>query len=123
MRALRAAGPEEEFPEAAAAAMGEALRAVAGPAAAAALFGACDAVSGAGYEGRDAAGTLLLVARGHPCVEVLLLLSQPTPLSATRAARKALELSRGDVSPLCDGTDIWGLGRLARPYDPSREDL
>lgn len=122
VRELRAVGHEEEFREAAAAAMREALRPIAGQAADA-LFDACDALSAEGYEGGDPAGTLLLAARGHPALDELLALADPTPLGATRAARKLLELSRGDVAPLSDGAVIWGLGRVARPYDAAREDL
>ena len=122
VRDLRAVGHEEEFREAAASAMRDALRPVVGPAADG-LFGACDALSAEAYEGGEARGTLLLVARRHPAIDVLLEPCDPTPLLATRAARKTLELSRGEVAPLCDGTVIWGLGRVARPYDPARKDL
>jgi hypothetical protein len=118
---LEAVHDVEEVREAAAA-MGDALRPLVGPAADA-LFGACDALSAEPYEGAEARGTLLLVARGHPAVDVLFELADPTPLLAARAARKTLELSRGVVAPLCDGTVIWGVGRVARPYDPARRDL
>jgi hypothetical protein len=122
VRELRAVGHEDGFREAAAAVMCEALRPVAGPAAAA-LFERCAALSAEGYEGGETRGTLLLLPRGHPAVEVLLELREPVPLVATRAARKALELARGDVAPLSDGLAIWGLGRVAHPYDPARQDL
>lgn len=122
VRELRAVGHEEEFREAAAAAMSEALRGIAGDAADA-VFPACDALSAEGYEGREATGTLILAAPGHPSVEELLALADPAPLGATRAARKLLELSHGDVAPLSDGVVVRGLGRVARPYDAARADL
>jgi hypothetical protein len=122
VRGLQGVGHEEGFREAAAAVLCEALRPVAG-AAASALFEVCEALSAAAYEGSEARGTLLLLARGHPAVEVLLELREPVPLRATRAARKALELSRGEVAPLSDGLVIWGAGRVAHPYDPARQDL
>jgi hypothetical protein len=122
VRELGAGGHELQFQEAAAAAMRDALRPVAG-AAADALFALCDALSAEGYEGGEPRGTLLLVARGHPAIDVLLEPGVPTPLAATRAARKLLELSRGELAPLCDGTVVWGLGRVARRYDPARADL
>lgn len=122
MRELGAVAHDGEFREAAASAMAGALRPVFG-AAADGLFAVCEALSAEGYEGGEARGTLLLVARGHPAVDVLLEPADPTPLAATRAARKLLELSRGDLAPLCDGAIVWGLGRVARPYDPAREDL
>jgi hypothetical protein len=102
VRELRAVGHEEELREAAAAAMAEALRPVVGAGAAETLFGVCETLSCEVYEGAQTHGTLLL---------------------ATRAARKTLELSRGEIAPLCDGTVIWALGRVAGPYDPARADL
>jgi hypothetical protein len=123
VRELRAVGHEEEFREAAAAAMAEALRPAVGPGAADALFGACETLSAEAYEGAETRGSLLLSPRGHPAVELVLELVDPTPLAATRAARKALELSRGEIAPLCDGAVIWALGRVAGPYDPARADL
>jgi hypothetical protein len=56
-------------------------------------------------------------------VDVSIELAEPVPLRRTRAARKALELGHGELAPLSDGTAIWGVGRLARPYDPARGDL
>lgn len=114
---------EEELRRSASARMTEALRALLAPEAARALFAACDALSAEAYERGDASGTLLVLARGHPAVDVLLALEDPAPLARTRAARKLLELSLGDVAPLSDGTVIWGLGRVARAHDPSRGEL
>jgi hypothetical protein len=96
---------------------------VVAPEAAGTLFAACDTLSAQAYERSETSGALLLCARGHPCVEVLLEVTEPVPLRSTRAARKALEMSRGGVAPLSDGASIWGLGRVARPYDRAREDL
>jgi hypothetical protein len=73
-----------------------------------------DALSAEGYERGEATGTLLLCSRGDTGVEVLVELAEPVPLRSTRAARKALELGREAVAPLCDGTSVWGVGR-ARP--------
>lgn len=122
VRELGAVAEKDDDRSAAAAAMAEALRGVAGPAADA-LFEICDALSAEAYEGAETTGALLLAPRGHPSVDVLLEMAETTPVRATRAARKTLELSRGQVAPLSDGAVIWGLGRVARPYDPGREDL
>jgi hypothetical protein len=73
-----------------------------------------DALSAEAYERGEATGTLLLCSRGDAGVEVQVELAEPVPLRSTRAARKALELGRGAVAPLCDGGSIWGVGR-ARP--------
>ncbi len=123
VRDLRSVADEEAFRRAASALMSEALQPVAGPDAARALFDACDALSAEAYERGDAKGALLVLARGHPAIDVLLELERPTPLARTRAARKLLELSLGDVLPLSDGTVLWGLGRVARAHDPSRGEL
>jgi len=89
----------------------------------AALFAACDAIAAEPYERREAEGSLLLCARGHPSVDELVVLVAPVPLASTRAARKALELCRGELAPLSDGATIRGVGRVARTYGPARADL
>jgi hypothetical protein len=122
-RALGAGDDEDVLRRAASGLLCEALRPLVAPEAGGAALAACDALSAASYERGETTGVLLFCQRGHPCVEVLLEMTEPVPILATRAARKALELGLGEVAPLCDGADIWGLGRLARPYDGSREDL
>jgi hypothetical protein len=103
--------------------LGAAVAPFAPEAAAAALFAACDAIAAEPYERQEADGSLLLCARGHPCVDELVALVAPVPLRSTRAARKALELSRGELAPLCDGATIRGVGLVARTYAPARADL
>jgi len=124
---VRVLGPGDEGEgarrEAGARLVAEALPRLVSSDVASALFDALDALSGEAYERQDAAGSLLLCARGHPAVDVSIELAEPVPLRRTRAARKALELGRGELAPLSDGTAIWGVGRLARPYDPARGDL
>ena len=120
--ALRASSDEDLLRRAAARVMDEALARIAGPEASGALFAACDALSAEAWERADARGTLLLAARGHPSLDLMLELVAPVPLRATRAARKLLQLSRAGLAPVADGAAIWGLGRVA-PHDPAREDL
>jgi hypothetical protein len=103
--------------------MDEALGAVVSAGAAGALFTACDALSAESYERGETIGSLLLSAKGHSSVEVLLELTDLVPIRQARAARKALELSRGEVAPLCDGVAIWGLGRVATPNHGGGDDL
>lgn len=122
-RALDGVEDEDELRRAASRLMADALAGVATPEAAAALFAACDVLSTEAYERSETSATLLLCARGHPSVEVLLELVEPVPVRSARAARKALQLSREPVAPLSDGASIWGLGRVAGPYDAAREDL
>ena len=122
-RELGPGGDEDDRRRTASAVMADALGKVIATEAAGALFAACDALSAESYERGETHGSLVLCARNHPCLDVLLEMTEPVPVRSTRAARKVLEMSRGGVAPLSDGVSIWGLGRVARPYDPGREDL
>ena len=87
------------------------------------LFSTCNTLSSLRYEGNDSRGGMLLSRRGHPNVELLLVLTRPVALSDFPAVRKLLEMSNEDISLLCDTDVIYGLGRPAGVYEPIRHDL
>ena len=118
-----AMGEDDPVRSVAARTMREAVARFGAPGDADAIFAACDILSREPYERQEAHGSLLLSARDHPSIDVLVQLLDPVPLRSRRAARKALQLCRAPVVPLCDGASIWAAGRLARPYDPARKDL
>lgn len=81
-----------------------------------------DAVAAQPYEGRAGAGTLLLLAPEHTHVDVVVSFDRPVSVRATRELRKVLEMSVPDLGLLCDGANVYGMGRLAPGYDPRAED-
>lgn len=87
------------------------------------LFSTCNTLSSLRYEGNDSRGGMLLSRRGHPNVEMLLVLTRPVALSDFPAVRKLLEMSNEDISLLCDTDVIYGLGRPTGVYEPIRHDL
>ncbi len=87
------------------------------------LFGDCIAVAALPYEGRGGVGRMIMAERDHPNVETQIVFKSPIRLRDYRMARKALEMARGDMSLLCDGGQIYGLGVVTGIYDPTRQDL
>jgi len=83
---------------------------------------ALNEVSAQPYEGRASAGGLLLATYDNPHVEVSMQFVDPLALSRTRSIRKALEMATDDRLLLCDGNEIFGIGRLLPSYYPPQED-
>lgn len=87
------------------------------------LFGDCIAIAALPYEGRGGVGRMIMAERDHPNVEAQIIFKSPIRLRDYRMARKALEMARGDLSLLCDGGQIYGLGVVTGIYDPTKQDL
>jgi hypothetical protein len=81
-----------------------------------------DAVAAQPYEGRTGVGTLHLMSREHPHVEVVISFDRAVSVRATRELRKVLEMSAPGLGLLCDGADVYGMGRVNPDFDPSDED-
>jgi hypothetical protein len=75
------------------------------------LFEAMNALSAQPYDGRTGIGTLLINKPGTALADVQVEFRKPIHLSATRALRKALEMTGPDLSLLTDGIHASGLGR------------
>ena len=73
---------------------------------------AFDAVSAQPYEGRAGKGSLLLASRGGEGIKTVMSLEHPVPIGRAQSLRKVLELSAGDLHLLCDGREVYGLGKL-----------
>ena len=93
------------------------------------LFDACNQISAMRYEGSIGMGRMLLARPNHPWVRVALRLRRPVPLGQYRWARKILQMASDDISVLCDGRELYGLGSIGRDhnlacigYDPASED-
>jgi len=82
---------------------------------------ALDAVAAQPYEGRSGVGTVILASRRNGAVDTVVPFSQPVSLDQVRAFRKVLEMSGPELHVLCDGRDIYGLGRMSASYDPATE--
>ncbi|RKH09520.1 hypothetical protein D7X74_29430 [Corallococcus sp. CA047B] len=91
------------------------------------LFDACNQISAMRYEGSIGLGRMVLARPGHPAVREALRLRKPVPLGQSRWARKILQMASDDISVLCDGRELYGLGSIGSDscvgYDPGREDL
>jgi hypothetical protein len=88
------------------------------------LHAAMDAVAAQPYEGRSSLGRVVLAGSGHPEVETRLAFVDPIPIGSTRRFRKALEMTNDELSLLCDGAILTGLGaiRPAESIPPTEED-
>ncbi len=86
-------------------------------------FEACNAISTMTYEGTDSAGSMIVARRDHPNLAIEYLFLDEIGLIDYRMVRKLLELSKGDRMLLCDGSSIYGVGKVTPPYDATHEDL
>lgn len=66
------------------------------------------------YESSESTGTLLL-APDRSGVELVLVLNLPLTVAEVRGVRKLLQISSENLSLLCDGAEIYGLGRSRGP--------
>ncbi len=73
---------------------------------------AFDAVSAQPYEGRAGKGSILLAPTGDEGILTVMDLEHPVPIGRARSLRKVLELSIGDLHLLCDGREVYGLGKI-----------
>ncbi|AQP46125.1 hypothetical protein RPIT_10605 [Tessaracoccus flavus] len=73
---------------------------------------AFDAVSAQPYEGRSGRGSILLAPQGDAGIQTVMELEHPVPIGRARSLRKVLELSVGGLHLLCDGREVYGLGKL-----------
>ncbi len=87
------------------------------------FFQACDLIASMRYEGGEGHGRLIVAARGHPDVEVVLEFHQPIDLEDRRGVRKVLELTGGDLCLLTDAARVFGLGRTTGAYERHAESL
>lgn len=82
------------------------------------LHAALDAVAAQPYEGRSSIGHVVLAQQGHPEVEQIVAFVERIPVASTRRFRKALEMTDGQLGLLCDGAQLFGLGRVAASTTP-----
>lgn len=90
---------------------------------ASALKTGLDALAAQPYEGRSGAGSIVIAARDHPALDVVVRLDNPVSVTQTRAMRKLLEMSSDDLELLTDGQAAYGLGKVSDEYDPSTEEI
>lgn len=85
------------------------------------VFEVLNEISSLRYEGAASRGQILFAPKQSAAVTVRLSLSEPLDLREPKLARKAVEMSDGDLCCICNGKDgISGLGNL---NDPQAEDV
>jgi hypothetical protein len=87
------------------------------------LHSALDAVAAQPYEGRSGFGTVILASPQAIGVDIVVPFSKHVSIHQVRAFRKVLEMSGPDLHVLCDGRDLYGLGRQTGSYDPDAESI
>jgi hypothetical protein len=88
------------------------------------IYGPLEAATSQKYEGVGAAGHLILAQPGHSAVTELLRFGRAVSLRRSRAVRKFLEMTDGEVELLTDGGAIYGLVQYEQSkYDLMTEDL
>ncbi|WP_020103943.1 hypothetical protein [Mycobacterium sp. 360MFTsu5.1] len=88
------------------------------------LFGGLNKVATTPYEQRVGTGSLLIAHRNSEHIQRSSTLSNPVPISETRALRKLLESSnRYGESLLADGEMVYGFGRLSSSYPTNSESV
>jgi hypothetical protein len=88
------------------------------------IFEPLEAATSQRYEGTGATGHLLLAQVGHSNITELLRFSRAVSLRGSRAVRKLLEMTNGEVALLTDGGSIHGLGQYDKDnYDPLAQDV
>jgi DNA integrity scanning protein DisA with diadenylate cyclase activity len=87
------------------------------------LFDSCNAIASLRYEGKESVGRMFLVKPDHANVKVEVTFKNPVSLRRHRAARKMLEMSRGEMWLLSNGNRIYGLGKGVGTYDARAEDV
>gem|GEM_PF-278621 len=86
------------------------------------LFSSCTNIARTYYEGAEGAGTIVLAKKDHPGTKKAIVFQNPPRLSATRAARKLLELATHELALHTNSEGIFGLVKIGK-HAPSTEDL
>lgn len=87
------------------------------------LFDPVNNLSTLKYEGKEGAGTLVFASPSNPHVQVSFSLASPVPLTTPGAVRKLLQMATQNLSLLCDGRRIFGLGTVSGSYPLSVENV
>jgi len=87
------------------------------------LFEHCNIISSLKYEKEESYGKMIMGAKNHPNIDLILEFSNPIYIDNYRGIRKVLEIARDDLSLLCDSVSVYGLGKIKDIYDSSKENL
>ncbi|WP_439625952.1 hypothetical protein [Gemmata sp.] len=74
------------------------------------------------YEGEEGRGTIVFARPEHPHIRVDASFVAPVPLSSPGAVRKLLQMTSREISALCDGRQVYGLGGIRDDYPLADED-
>lgn len=86
------------------------------------LLGSCTNIARTYYEGAEGSGTIVLAREDHPSLKKTILFENPPRLSATRAARKLLQLATHGFALHTNSEGLFGLVNIGK-YETAAEDL
>lgn len=86
------------------------------------LLGSCTDIARTYYEGAEGSGIIVLAKEDHPSLKKAILFKAPPRLSATRAARKLLQLATHELALHTNSESLFGLVYMGK-CDPTAEDL
>lgn len=86
------------------------------------LLSSCTNIARTYYEGAEGSGTVVLAREDHPSLKKTIRFENPPKLSATRAARKLLQLATYEFALHTNSGDLFGLVDIGK-YEPASEDL
>ena len=87
------------------------------------LIETCNRVSQAKYESEEVRGTLLVAAKGHSDIELLVAIKEPFSVRDHRKTRKLLEQAGNGLSVITNAVNVLGLGRIKQTYNPTDESI
>lgn len=87
------------------------------------LVETCNRVSQAKYESEEVRGTILVAAKDHSDIELLVEIKEPFSVRDHRKTRKLLEQAGNDISVITNAVNVLGLGRIKPTYNPVDESI
>jgi hypothetical protein len=78
------------------------------------LLGSCTNIARTYYEGIEGSGTIVLAREDHPSLKKAILFQNPPKLSATRAARKLLQLATHELALHTNSESLFGLVEIGK---------
>ncbi|MTD28560.1 hypothetical protein [Erwinia sorbitola] len=87
------------------------------------LFEHLNMISSLMYEGEKIEGKLIIFNPDSQSVNFTLKFKEYVPIKNFRWSRKVLQMATNEVALICDGSKIYGLGKLNQDYDSAEKEV